>query len=230
MLPKLKVLIVDDFAIIRSGIKMMLNVQEQFDIEVFEAENGKTAIDLFMQVNPDITLLDIKMPVLNGLEALKEIKNKYTDAKVIALTSYSEKYIIDTMLNAGAMGYIIKDTDLDMLMEGINTVLRGDTFLCRLVTDVMKEEIFEGVDKKNILKVEKLNNTTADPFVLLTNRELEIIYHIVSGKSSAEIAKELHLSKRTIDSTRLRILGKLNIKSTAELVLYAVKNKLVKFK
>lgn len=208
----INVLIVDDHKMIRDGIKLMLKNDPIFKI-IGEADNGLEAIN-YIDSNPtsvNVVLMDINMPIMDGISSAKSICKKFSNIKILAVTMYSEaKYIID-MLNAGAHGYILKESSKDELMEAIKIVNSGKKYYSREVSNVL---------------IDHFMNNTSSKSSELTERELEILSFIAGGYSNVEIANELLISNNTVDVHRRNILDKLKLKNTASLVRYAIDNNL----
>ena len=209
----IKVVLTDDHHLIREGIKMMLSKVNNIKI-VGEANSGRAAIEL-VEENPggiDLILMDINMPGINGIEATKIISEKYPIIKILAFTMHAEETYITKMIKAGASGYVLKSSSKEELVEAIEKVTLGNKYYCNKVSVTMINSIV--TDKK-------INETE------LSERELEVLHHIAQGATSKEAAKKLFISNRTVEAHRRNILSKLNIKSTAEMIAYAIKNNLI---
>jgi DNA-binding NarL/FixJ family response regulator len=206
----LKIAIVDDHTLFRKGLKMLL---ENFDniSEINEAADGKEFLQMLETQNIDVVFMDIEMPEMNGIETTRKALLRCPNLKIIALSMYCEEEYFDRMCEAGASGYILKDSTLDILKNAIDSVVSGNKYY--------SQDILLNIVEKAKTKSEKQS-------IDLTNRELEILQLICKGLSNPEIARKLFLSKRTVDKHRENILAKTISKNTAELVIYAVKNKL----
>jgi DNA-binding NarL/FixJ family response regulator len=203
---KLTVLLVDDHALVRKGFRRMLEDDAAISV-VGEASEGPEAVRAALELKPKVIVMDCALPGCSGIEALRQIKEKMPDASVLMLSMHSEDTLIRQALESGARGYILKNAmELD-LVSAIKRVARGD-----LVLDPQ-------LAKPEALKGERDSGLTA--------RELEILQHIVSGKSNKEIASELGLSANTVGVHRANIMDRLGIHKTAELVVYAIRNGLV---
>lgn len=213
---KIKVLIADDHQLFREGLVTLLTDSNQIEV-VGQAENGSEAIDKAFKLKPDIIIMDIGMPSLNGIEATKIINNKHPDIKIVALSMHAEKTYIKKMLEAGAKGYIQKNCAIQKLIEGIVAVNRGNVYLSDIITETLVDDYLEQKQKDDKLKLVEL----------LTKREMEILVLIASGKSTGNIAEELFVSVKTIGTHKHNILDKLQLKTTADLVKFALRHNLI---
>lgn len=205
------ILLVDDHTLIREGLKQILSEQTDLVITA-EASSGQQALEVVANQNFDIVLLDIGLPDQNGIEVLKEIKQTKPNLPVLILTMYSEEQYAIRLLKMGAAGYLSKESSPEQLVNAIRKILSGGKFLSQNVT----EQLLMG-----------LNNSGAKPsHEQLSARELQIFSLIASGKTLTDIAQELYLSVKTISTYRSRILTKMDLKSNADLVRYAVANHL----
>jgi DNA-binding NarL/FixJ family response regulator len=206
-----KVLLADDHAIIRQGLCSLL--EKQPDIEVVGAvEDGRKALELVRELAPDIVIMDISMPNLNGIDATRKIVGELGGAKVIALSIHSSRRFVTEMLKAGASGYILKECLFDELVEAIRTVLNGGIYLSPKITGVVVDDY-----------VKRLSGECRPETPALTEREREVIQLLAEGRSTKQIAMQLHVSGKTIESNRRNIMDKLGIHSVAELTKYAVR-------
>lgn len=212
---KIKLLLADDHAVVRSGLRMLLEAQTDMEI-VGEAENGREAVDLAQELHPDIILMDILMPELNGIEATRLVKEAVPDTAVLALTMYEDDQYFFEMLKAGASGYIPKRAAPDDLVTAIRTVYQGEVFLypslaARLVQGYVKQDM----------------PGSSSPQDNLTDREREVLILIADGLTNAEIAGRLGISVKTVDRHRENLMHKLNLHSRVDLVKYAIKHGLI---
>jgi DNA-binding NarL/FixJ family response regulator len=208
----MKVLITDDHPIVRQGLKQLL--RETFDsIVVDEAANGTEALDKIKKEKYEIVLLDIAMPGMNGLEVLKEIQKFNKTLPVLIISIYPEDQYALRCLKAGASGYLTKDTASDELTLAVERILSGKKYVSPTLADKLARHLNEGTPKL--------------PHELLSDREDQVMRYIASGKTATEIATELNLSVKTINTYRNRILKKMQIKNSAELIRYAVQNQLL---
>jgi len=205
----ISVLLVDDHKIVRQGISSALGIDSSIKI-VGEASDGKMAVTMAKQLNPDIIIMDINMPVMDGIEASKEIKKHNEETKILMLTMMEEKnYVLDA-LSAGINGYLYKMSGIDDLIYAVKLIAEGENYFDSRVTRIL-------VESKNAK--EENNNS-------LSKREKEILKHIVFGLTSKEIGNKLFISTFTVQKHRKNILHKLNLKGTAELVKYGIQNNL----
>lgn len=206
-----RILLVEDHAIVREGLCSLL--EKQTDMEVVgEADEGRTAVDLVRQLLPDIVIMDITMPNLNGVEATRHITGEFPEIKVIALSIHSNRRFVSDMLRAGATGYVLKECLFDELVQAIQAVAAGGSYLSPRITGV----VIDGY-------VNRVAAAADSPLSTLTGREREVLQLVAEGKSTKEIALELHVSTKTIEANRRQIMEKLDIHSVAELTRYAVR-------
>ena len=206
-----RILLVDDHAMIRQGLSSLL--EKQPDIEVVGGvEDGRQAVDTARQLAPDLVIMDISMPNLNGIDATRKIAEEISGVKIIALSIHSSRRFVAEMLKAGASGYILKDCLFDELMEAIKTVLRGEIYLSPKITGVVIDDY-----------VQRLSKQYQPDGLILSDREREVLQLLAEGKSTKQIALQIHVSAKTIESNRRNIMDKLKINSVAELTKYAVR-------
>lgn len=206
---KIRILIVDDHAVVRKGIRALLATEEDLDV-IGEAENGQQAVELYSELNPDLLLLDLIMPKVNGIEAIKKIKGDHPGAKILVLTSFAADDQVFPAIKAGALGYLLKDTEPDDLINAIRQVYRGESSLSPAVARKVLEEVFHPAEKP----------LSPDP---LTRREVDVLQVLAKGKSNRDIAEELTISETTVRTHVSNILGKLHLASRTEAALYALK-------
>lgn len=206
-------MIADDHSLLRSGLKLLLQKRSTFKV-VGEAANGCQAIELYNQLNPDILLLDISLPKLDGIQVLKKIKSRDKNAKVIILTMHEDEDYISSVMDLGAAGYVPKSAVDEELYSAIDTVLDGYIYL-------RPKEI------STIMKRKQKAPVTKDLIEELSPREREVLGYLLNGYTLTEIAKELVLSIKTIDTHKTRIFNKLNITKKSELFEYAKRNNLL---
>ena len=207
----IKVLLVDDHAIIREGLRSLLERQPEMEV-IADTDDGRKSIELVRELLPDIVIMDITMPGLNGIEATRQITAEFPDVKVIALSIHSKRRFVADMLSAGATGYILKECLFDELIQAIKAVAAGGRYLSPRITELVVSDY-----------VRRLSAAADSPFEALTTREREVLQLVAEGKSTKQIALELHVSTKTIEANRRQIMEKLNIHSVAELTKYAVR-------
>jgi DNA-binding NarL/FixJ family response regulator len=211
-LEKINVILVDDHQLFREGLKLMLNLNPKIGA-IFQAANGVEFLELLEKVTPDVVLMDIDMPLMDGVEATNQALLSYPKLRIIALSMYGDDEYYIKMIEAGARGFILKNSDIEVVEEAISTVMTGQNYFS---SEVMANLVMHLNQKK-----------TAEAKTELTERESEILYHICKGLSNQEIADTLFLSKRTVDKHRENILSKTNVKNTAGLVMYAIKHGII---
>jgi DNA-binding NarL/FixJ family response regulator len=208
---KIKILLVDDHTMVREGLKLALHSKENIEI-IGEASNGNQAIDMVSEVNPDIILMDINMPEIDGLTTAKEIKKVNKSIKIIILTMLeNELYIIDALKN-NIEGFIYKDSSVNELLNAIEQVYNGNKYFNKEVTDKILQHISNNNEKERDF---------SDGKTILTNRQIEIIRLIAKGLTSKVVAENLFLSELTVIKHRKNIIKKLGLKNFTEVVSYA---------
>jgi DNA-binding NarL/FixJ family response regulator len=213
---KKRIIIAEDHTILREGLRALLSSDPDFDV-VGEAEDGRDAIQCVENLTPDLVLMDLSLPRMNGLDAIKEIKRRSPKTKVLALTVHrTEEYILAT-LRAGADGYALKDATHAELVMGIKTVLRGKRYLSPGVSDKVIQGYLEG--RKTL--------RTATPWDTLTQREREILKLIGEGYKNREIADYLYVSVKTVEKHRANLMKKLDLHNTSALTAFAMEKGLV---
>ena len=216
---KIKIVIADDHSLFRKGIISMLRDRPDFRV-IGEAGNGKELLKIIKEKPPDVLLLDLKMPLMDGVEVTEYVKKHYPDIKIIVLTMYDNQKFIIHLVELGVNGYLLKNTEPDEMEKTISTVVKDGFCFNNYVVSVMR---------KTILNQRKLK-PSFDAEVDFTKRELQILKLICLQYTNAEIGKKLHRSARTIEGYRKQLLVKIGAKNTAGLVLYAVKHGLIESK
>lgn len=204
----IRILLADDHTIVRQGLKLILGANPDFQV-IGEAANGRQAVEMAAQLKPDIVLMDVAMPDVNGVEATKRIVAANQRAKVLVLSMHKEAVYVREILRAGARGYILKDAIDTELLNAIRSVARGDGYVSPAVSSALLQDY---------------QHRSKDPADLLSPREREVLGLIAEGKTNKEVATKLNLSVYTVDSHRSKIMEKLNLHSTGELVRFAIKN------
>lgn len=210
-------LMADDHEIFRDGFKLMLTKYPDI-VLVGEAENGKELLELTQKLQPDVIITDIKMPVMDGIEAAKKISELFPDIGIIGLSMFDEDDLIVDMLEAGAKGYLIKNAGKEQITEAIRTVYNNDPYYCKTTSHKLTSMIARS----------RFNPYKKAAKVEFSEREIEIIDLICNELTNKEISDKLFISIRTVEGHRLKILEKMNVKNTVGLVVYAIKMGLVK--
>lgn len=210
---KRKVILVDDHTLFRNGLRILLNNMENYHV-VGEASNGKQFIDLLQKEVPDLVLMDISMPVMDGIEASTLAHEMYPDLKIITLSMYGEEDYYYKMVDAGVKGFVLKNSDIKEVKNALDVVYDGGSF-------------FSSELLQNLVNNLKSSSKSKEFQAELSEREMEILILICKGLSNQEIGDQLFISKRTVDKHRANILEKSDSKNTAQLVVYAIKNRLV---
>ena len=211
-----RVLIADDHKLVREGLRSLLEKEPDMKV-IGEAADGHTALSLVQQESPDVVIIDVAMPNLNGIEATRQILTKAPNTRVIALSMYTDRRFIIGMLNAGASGYLPKDCAFEELAAAIRAVAANRTYLSPTIIDVVIKDYFHQLQFTQLRK----NNTGV--FSTLTSREREVTQLLAEGKTVKEIARHISLSVKTIETYRQHIMTKLNTHSIAELTKYALR-------
>ena len=207
----IRILLADDHRIMREGLRSVLEKEPDMEV-IAEAKDGRMTVKLAEKLSPDVILMDITMPGLNGMDATREILSMVSDVKVVALSMHSDEQFVAGMLNAGASGYLLKDCALEELCRAIRAVVANETYLSPGIASIVVKEYRRG-----------LSRTEFSLSPGLTAREREVVQLVTEGKSSKEIASLLHVSVRTVESHRHQIMDKLDIHTIAELTKYAIR-------
>ncbi len=207
----IKVLIADDHQIVRQGLRTLLEKEPDLEV-VAEAENGRSTVRLVREKHPEVVIMDVAMPDLNGIEATRQIISEMPKVKVIALSMYADRRFVSNMLKAGASGYLLKDCASEELVRAIRVVLAHKTFLSPGVADIVVKDY-----------VQTPMGPEASVFNVLSNREREVLQLMAEGKSTNQIAELLHVSVKTVETHRQQMMQKLKMHSVAELTKYAIR-------
>ncbi len=208
---KIRVLLADDHVMMRGGLRMVLEQHAELAV-VGEAEDGRETVRLVKKLSPDVVVMDIAMPDMNGIEATRQIIEERPDVKVIALSMHSDRHFVSEMLKAGATAYLLKQCAVDELITAIKTVLKNQTYLSPCISGVVVDNFVRNTSK-----------TESGAFSYLSDREREVLQLVAEGKTSKEIASQLNLSIKTVEAHRMNIMEKLNIHTVAELTKYAIR-------
>ncbi|MHC4855324.1 MAG: response regulator [Planctomycetota bacterium] len=206
-----KVLLVDDHEIMREGISALLRRYSEFEV-VGQAADGRRALEMASQLKPDIIIMDVGMPNLNGVDATKQLLSMNPELKIMALSTHSDGAIVAKMIKAGAKGYILKESAFEELVEGLNTLQDGRTFLCNKISKVVFSDYVDLVTNPKVMDGDGLSG-----------REREVLQLVAEGHTTKQIAEILNLSTKTIDSHREHIMEKLGIRNVAGLTRYAIR-------
>jgi two-component system, NarL family, response regulator NreC len=213
---KIRVLIADDHGIVRKGLRLQLEQRAEFEV-VGEASDGRDAVKMVEELNPDVVVMDIAMPNLNGIEATTQIVKKHPNIGVIMLSMHSDETYLTRTLAAGAKGYLLKDTaDVD-LYRAVSVVAQGKPFFSPAIANTLLEDYMRQLQQRGL----------QDSYDLLTDREKEILQLLAEGKTNKEVATILDLATATVETHRTRLMQKLDLHSSADIVLYAVRKKII---
>ena len=208
---KTRILLADDHAVVRNGFRRILSAEADMEV-VGEAANGQEALDRAAELQPDVVVMDVTMPELNGIEATRRLMESSPRTRVLALSMHKDGVYVREILRAGARGYLLKDSGESDLLAAVRAVARGEGYLSPAVSDAVLNDYRRHV---------------TDPVDLLTSREREVLQLIAEGKTNKEVATHLNLSVYTVEAHRGRIMEKLNLHSTGELVRFALRNGLI---
>jgi two-component system response regulator NreC len=215
-LKKIRILIADDHGIVRKGLRLQLEQNTAFEV-VGEATEGREAVRMAEELAPDVVIMDIAMPNLNGIQATTQVVKKNPQIAVIILSMYSDETYLMRTLAAGAKGYLLKDSaDVD-LHRAVEVVAQGKPFFSPAIADTLLEDYLRQLQQRGL----------QDSYDLLTEREKEILQLLAEGKSNKDVASILNLSTNTVETHRTRIMQKLDLHSTADIVLYAVRKGII---
>ena len=211
MIKRIRILLADDHAVVRQGFRMILGAQSDLEI-VGEAGNGREAVELAATLKPDVVVMDVTMPELNGIEATRRLTAENPHIRVVALSMHKDSVYVREILRAGARGYLLKDSVADDLVAAVRAVAGGEGYLSPAVSNAVLDDY-----RKHV----------TNPIDMLSSREREVLQMLAEGKTNKEIAVVLNLSVYTVDAHRGRIMEKLNVHSINELVRFAVRNGLI---
>lgn len=211
-----RIVLADDHTIMRHGLRLVLNREPDFEV-IGEASNGREAIDLAIRENPDVVVMDIAMPLLNGIEAARRIHEERLKTAVVILSMHSDEGYILKALRAGARGYLLKDSAETDLIQAIRAVCSGKAFFSPAVSKVLADDYLRQMRQQGV----------EDTYDLLTPRERELLQLVAELKSTKDIANLLGLSPHTVDTHRGNLMQKLNVHSIPELILYAVRKGII---
>ncbi|HSB13848.1 MAG TPA: response regulator transcription factor [Bryobacteraceae bacterium] len=216
MTTKTKILVADDHGIVRHGLRSLLERQQDMEV-VGEARDGREAVRMAKELDPHIIVMDIAMPQLNGIDAAEQVLRTSPPTKIILLSMYADEEFLTRALTVGVKGYLLKDSaELD-LVRAVRAVAAGKSFFSPAIAQALAEDYVRQLQSKGL----------QDSFELLTSREKEIIQLLAEGKSNKEVATVLNVSPYTVETHRMHLMQKLNLHNTAEIVLYAVRKKII---
>jgi DNA-binding NarL/FixJ family response regulator len=208
---KIRILLADDHAVVRRGFRALLNAESDLEV-IGEASNGLEAIEQALALQPDVVVMDVTMPNLNGIEATRRLAQQAARVRVLALSMHKDAVYVREILRAGARGYLLKDSPETDLLTAVRAVAKGEGYISPAVSDAVLTDY-----RKHV----------TNPIDLLTSREREVLQRIAEGQTNKEIASALELSVYTVEAHRGRIMEKLNVHSSGELVRFAVRNGLI---
>lgn len=206
----IRIILADDHTILRHGLSKSLERQDDMEV-VGQAKDGRSTIEMVKELQPDVVVMDISMPDLNGVEATRRIVKENPKVKVIGLSMYSSDKYIREMFRAGASGYLLKDCPFEELVEAVRNVSTGKTFVSPSIGNVL------------VNKFTGKHDEDSSAFSILSQREREVLQLLAEGKTTKQIGKHLHISPKTVEGHRLRIMSKLDIDNIAQLTKYAIR-------
>jgi len=211
-----RVVLADDHGVVRKGLRFLLSQEPDIEI-VGEAEDGRQAVRITSDVNPNVIIMDIAMPQLNGIDAATQICRLYPRTGVIILSMYSDEEFLVRALSAGAKGYLLKDSAESDVVRAVRTVASGKTFFSPTIAHTLLEDYMRRLQQEGV----------QDSYDLLTDREREVLQLLAEGRSNKEVASVLGVSVHTIDTHRTNLMQKLGVHNTAEIVIYAMRKRII---
>ena len=209
---KIRIVIADDHGMIRQGLRLLLENETGVDIEVVgQAEDGQAAVDLALELSPDMLLTDVSMPNLNGIEATRIIMEKNPNIRVLGLSAHTDMVLVSQMLKAGARGYVLKDSLIEELVEAIHTVMAGGIYLSPAIAAAQVDEAGRAEDD------------IKSPLATLSRREMQVLQRIGQGMDTKQVAAALGISVKTVDAHRRGLMEKLHAHTVADLVRIAIR-------
>jgi len=209
----IKVVLADDHQIVRHGLRSLLSAEPDIEV-VGEADNGRAVIRLVQELSPQVVIMDISMPDLNGIEATRQILSDFSGVKVIALSMHSDSLFVLNMFKAGASGYLLKDCALEELVKAVRTVMNRKVYLSPSISDIVVKDFVIGWSPED---------SSSSAYSILTAREREVLQLMAEGKTTNQIAENLCISVKTVEAHRKQLMTKLDIHSVAELTKYAIR-------
>jgi DNA-binding NarL/FixJ family response regulator len=215
-MPPIRILLADDHAVVRDGLRALLDRQPDLTV-VAEASDGRECIQLAEEHSPDVVMMDVAMPNMNGIEAARRIVAAHPATAVVVLSMHLDESYVLQSLRAGAKAYLLKDSPREDVLEAIRSAANGRSFLSRKVSRMLQQDYIEQLQSKGL----------DDSYELLTDREREILQLLAEGRANKEVANLLNISPTTVETHRGHILRKLSLHGTADLILYAVRKKII---
>jgi two-component system response regulator NreC len=209
----IKVVLADDHQIVRHGLRSLLSAEPDIKV-VGEADNGRAVVRLVQELSPQVVIMDISMPDLNGIEATRQILSDFSGVKVIALSMHSDSLFVLNMFKAGASGYLLKDCALEELVKAVRTVMNRKVYLSPSISDIVVKDFVIGWSPED---------SSSSAYSILTAREREVLQLMAEGKTTNQIAESLCISVKTVEAHRKQLMTKLDIHSVAELTKYAIR-------
>ena len=207
----IKILLADDHRITRQGLRSLLNQQDDMEV-IAEAQDGRTAVSLAKELMPNVIVMDVSMPEMNGMQATKQITSELPNVKVIALSMHSDALFVSEMLKSGASGYLVKDCAFEELIRAVRAVMDKKTYLCSEISAVVVDDYLHRIAKEDL-----------SDSAVITPREQEVLQLMAEGETTKQIALKLHISAKTVETHRRQIMNKLDIHTVAELTKYAIR-------
>jgi len=206
----IRIIVADDHTIVRHGLAKLIETESDMEVTA-QTENGLSTVELTRELSPDLVVMDVAMPDLNGIDATQQIRRDNPKIKVLALSMHSGKKFISAMLQAGATGYLLKDCALEELITAIRTTMAGQTYLSPAIADIVVQNYVRSTDHEG-----------ESVFSVLSQREREVLQLLAEGNTTKQIALRLHISPKTVEGHRLRLMNKLDIDNVAQLTKYAI--------
>lgn len=223
MTEKIKIVLIDDHQLFREGVKRILDFEPAFEV-VAEADDGSQALMVVEEHNPDVIIMDINMPNMNGVEATKQLIDANPEAKVIILSIHDDENYVTHALKTGAQGYLLKEMDADTLIEAVKVVADGGSYLHPKVTHNLVKEFRRLAQQGQATNVHQVSSEVRRPLHLLTRRECEVLQMLADGKSNRGIGEALFISEKTVKNHVSNILQKMNVNDRTQAVVVAIKN------
>jgi len=215
-MPRIRILLADDHTMVRDGLRALLSESDEFEV-VADAVDGRECVQKAEDSRPDVVMMDIAMPQMNGIEATRRVLATDPSIGVVILSMHQDESYVLQSLNAGARGYLLKDSAREDILEAVRSVAKGRSFLSRKISRLLQEDYVEQLRSRGL----------DDSYELLTDREREILQLLAEGRANKEVANLLNISPTTVETHRGHILRKLSLHGTADLILYAVRKKII---